>query len=77
MHALTRVKCDIKCYFSVFTLIQCFAGVHVLAYVKYFLSYLIYTVVNDNFNWTKYLLEGEEKYIIHYYDTHEEVYADA
>ena len=43
MHALTRVECDIKCYFSVFTLIQCFAGVHVLAYVKYFLSYLIYS----------------------------------
>ncbi|CAB3988440.1 gamma-tubulin complex component 5-like [Paramuricea clavata] len=28
--------------------------------------------VKDNFNWTKYLLEGEEKYIVHYYDTHEE-----
>ena len=30
-------------------------------------------LVTDNFNWTRYLLDGEEKYTIHYHDTYDEV----
>ena len=47
-------------------------------YAYFYLTYVLFLIfifflAKDTFNWTKYLLDGEEKYMIHYHDTYDEV----